>query len=380
MKIINKPLEVRSSFYIPGILQILGFILLIIYSAFSSTHWSVVLTTTTMVMLASFSVGALVGFIFGIPRTLQEDVKKGVKANSNLEQLSDWLTKIIVGVGLVESKEVFQLVSGLAENLSQGFPDTQMGFTIILSTLIFYFFGGFFISYLWSRILLERIFQENLDTENRIVALEKTRDLQDEISELQSTYKKEKAKSIIEKSFDQTKDDKELANTFAKIVGTAYENADYSAINQWVKEYDKRIKIPAQTWSDAALANLNLYRNSLDQIYADSVEYACRRSIQALRDYGVPQMIRLYLQLINYKEATANQDQQKQDEARKSISAVIELILKNNAITAYEAYAYMQKNDVTSFKEYNEIFKTEFKAEYQKFKDKYLEHLSKNQS
>lgn len=134
----TQQLRAKWSFIIPGALLILGFILLSIYSL-AGDGWAEVFATISMVMLSSFSVGALIGFIFGIPRTLQEDKTEGVKSNSNLEQLSDWLTKIIVGVGLVESKQLFELIGSLAEKLSQGFSNSPMGYTIIGSTLVFYF-------------------------------------------------------------------------------------------------------------------------------------------------------------------------------------------------------------------------------------------------
>ncbi len=62
--------------------------------------------------LAYCAAGFLVGFLFGIPRVLQgEDVLPGQqpeyrqRVNTNLEQISDWLTKIIVGLGLVELRQ-----------------------------------------------------------------------------------------------------------------------------------------------------------------------------------------------------------------------------------------------------------------------------------
>src|SRR5579864_3778310 len=56
----------------------------------------------------AFFIGALLGFLFGIPRTLQgeaanketeSDNKNNIsyKVNTNLEQISDWLTKVLVG-------------------------------------------------------------------------------------------------------------------------------------------------------------------------------------------------------------------------------------------------------------------------------------------
>ncbi len=371
----QKKLEAKWSFIIPGSLLIFGFVLLILYSIISEPHWTTVLSTLSMVMLASFSVGALIGFIFGIPRTLQENITEGVKSNSNLEQLSDWLTKIIVGVGLVESKEVFELIGGLAEKLSSGFTNAPLGYTIIGSTLIFYFFGGFFISYLWSRILLERIFMENMDTERRIAALEETKDIQDEINELQSNYSKENLKSIIDKSLAQVKDVKKQTNIFGKIIGIAYENLDYSSVNILANEYDTKLQISANTWSDIALANLNLYNTSHNKIYADGVNLACNRSIELLHNYGTPQMIKIYLNLVIYKKAKDENNTEKTTQIKNEIKVNIKNIKTLDTITAYEAYAYMLKNDTTIFGKYNELFRTDFKPEFETLKDRYLEHL-----
>lgn len=371
----QKKLEAKWSFIIPGSLLIFGFVLLILYSIISEPHWTTVLSTLSMVMLASFSVGALIGFIFGIPRTLQENITEGVKSNSNLEQLSDWLTKIIVGVGLVESKEVFELIGGLAEKLSSGFTNAPLGYTIIGSTLIFYFFGGFFISYLWSRILLERIFMQNMDTERRIAALEETKDIQDEINELQSNYSKENLKSIIDKSLEQVKDVKKQTNIFGKIIGIAYEKLDYSSVNILANEYDTKLQISANTWSDIALANLNLYNTSYNKIYADGVNLACNRSIELLHNYGTPQMIKIYLNLVIYKKAKDENNTEKTAKTKNEIKVNINNIKTLDTITAYEAYAYMLKNDTTIFGKYNELFRTDFKPEFETLKNRYLEHL-----
>jgi hypothetical protein len=57
------------------------------------------------VAAAAAAVGAFLGFLFGIPTGLQEKalgLDEPYGPNTNLEQISDWLTKILVGVGLVE--------------------------------------------------------------------------------------------------------------------------------------------------------------------------------------------------------------------------------------------------------------------------------------
>ncbi|GGU72928.1 hypothetical protein GCM10010260_00730 [Streptomyces filipinensis] len=63
--------------------------------------------------MASGLTGALLGFLFGIPRSLRGRPQVsdneanspdagGYRSSTNPEEVSDWLTKIIVGVGLIQ--------------------------------------------------------------------------------------------------------------------------------------------------------------------------------------------------------------------------------------------------------------------------------------
>ena len=78
----------------------------------------------TMVMIAGATqmLGSLVGFLFGIPRTLQETREENhpisnntrkYLVNTNLEQISDWLTKILVGVGLTQVTAIKQMLNDI---------------------------------------------------------------------------------------------------------------------------------------------------------------------------------------------------------------------------------------------------------------------------
>lgn len=91
----------------------------------------------------SLVTGFIVGFLFGFPRVLTEDKPGGAAqesssaqsdgatrglahrlgVNTNLEQVSDWLTKIIVGVGLVELKNVPGYVRRIGEYIGAGLGD-----------------------------------------------------------------------------------------------------------------------------------------------------------------------------------------------------------------------------------------------------------------
>ena len=85
--------------------------------------WST-LAVAALVAGGAFLAGGLLGFLFGIPRSLavQEGVadQGGYQPNTNLEQISDWLTKILVGVGLVQFTTFAGHVSDLVTFLGSG--------------------------------------------------------------------------------------------------------------------------------------------------------------------------------------------------------------------------------------------------------------------
>ena len=395
----------ENSFVIIGILMSLGLAFIILFSINEGRNWGNILSVISLVMLASFAVGAILGFIFGIPRTLQGDGDTGfnkqdgtktdnmasVKANTNLEQLSDWLTKIIVGVGLVEFKEIASSIAALSERLSSGIMDSRFGFTMVSATIIFYLLMGFLICYLWTRIYFEKILKSQIDNdrlneleqgknviEGKLNQLEQTKNIQGEFSDLKESFRLDKAREVIENIIRRTDNVKEQANLFQEIIVIAFEKRDYFTINELVSEFDSKIYISAKTWADVAIANMNLYDNTHNAEYYQKSLHACDRSIRMLADYGVPQMIKIYLELIKYKIARNNN----QEDQLKNIRAAIEDIVKDmqsrGLVTSYEAYNYYLQN--TTWADYNNIFQTEFKNEYTVIHEEYKEYLKKQQS
>jgi len=103
--------------------------------------------------LAAYTAGLLLGFLFSIPKAAEDPtpdrVSKGsgdvspstanatpeaeqtavprklLSVNTNFEQISDWLTKIIVGVGLVESKQIIVTTGQLTGFLAAGFASAS---------------------------------------------------------------------------------------------------------------------------------------------------------------------------------------------------------------------------------------------------------------
>ena len=99
---------------------------------------------------AAFAAGGFGGFLFGIP-SLSQNQDTGLKYNDNLIQISDWLTKIIVGVGLVELNRLPGKISQLGDLLKSNFNGGEWGKVASLSIVFYFFLFGFLIIYFWTR-------------------------------------------------------------------------------------------------------------------------------------------------------------------------------------------------------------------------------------
>ncbi|HET6764949.1 MAG TPA: hypothetical protein VFH27_14795, partial [Longimicrobiaceae bacterium] len=111
---------------------------------------------------ASLFTGMLAGFMFGIPKTVQRKPDRSLRpataqtdyqSNTNLEDISDWLTKILIGIGLVELREVPGMIDGVAGYWasSLGTPAPR---AFAAGLLVYFSINGFFVGYLWTRLAL----------------------------------------------------------------------------------------------------------------------------------------------------------------------------------------------------------------------------------
>lgn len=134
-----------------------------------------------MAAAASSLLGGLLGFVFGIPRTLQgvaptppppvqptpsdasgnvqasasaPSIRPAYVANTNLEQISDWLTKILVGVSLTQVPQITQALHGAAEVLATALGSAATDHAFAFALIIFFLICGFLLGYLWTRLYL----------------------------------------------------------------------------------------------------------------------------------------------------------------------------------------------------------------------------------
>lgn len=122
---------------------------------------------------AIFTFSNLIGFLFGIPRTTIIDESEKSKSqyigNDNLLQLSDWLTKIILGVGLTQINEI----PNLLQRISQFIMNNSEGSNQAIIILIILYFGciGFLFGYLWTRLYFIKMLRDSDNDVNNDAAI-----------------------------------------------------------------------------------------------------------------------------------------------------------------------------------------------------------------
>ncbi|GAB4016937.1 hypothetical protein GCM10028808_47010 [Spirosoma migulaei] len=184
----------------------ISILFLIIFSAFYSIEkLGYILGILLIIAGAAYIFGYLLGFLFGIPRSVKfnkpnssgddpKEEKRLFDDNTNLEEISDWLTKIIIGLTLVEFREIQRLldiaainISGVfsewryipvIKNISGSFPEMPLFPSMVVfsyALLIFYLGLGFFAGYFWTRtqfvlILIDGRIEERNKIQKQVVA------------------------------------------------------------------------------------------------------------------------------------------------------------------------------------------------------------------
>jgi hypothetical protein len=152
----------------------LGLGILLLYALqFPAAEFVSVVATGLMILGAGMLAGSLVGFLFGIPRTLQgsgppletpttetaDTRQPAYLVNTNLEQISDWLTKILVGVGLVQLGKIADGSGRLVDFLAAGLGGRPSSRVLAAGLMTYSTVSGFLTGYLMTRVTLTPLFR-----------------------------------------------------------------------------------------------------------------------------------------------------------------------------------------------------------------------------
>jgi len=150
----------------PLLLAMVAGLFLIVLFAWSRSDHVGSAATALLIAGASLAAGCLVGFLFGIPRAVQtpspagDDARESTRdqpdyaVNTNLEQISDWLTKIIIGLGLFQLSKIPSAFAALAAYLANAFGVPSVPSSWVAAALAYFGTCGFLSGYLWTRLFL----------------------------------------------------------------------------------------------------------------------------------------------------------------------------------------------------------------------------------
>jgi hypothetical protein len=130
-----------------------------------------ILGSALLVAGAFALIGGLIGFVFAIPRSRQAERGPQLQsvnpeepprrlsdyaANTNLEQISDWLTKILVGVSLIQFDELSARFGEAATSLAPMLGGGSTARPATLALMTYFSAWGFFLGYLLTRLWLPK--------------------------------------------------------------------------------------------------------------------------------------------------------------------------------------------------------------------------------
>jgi len=134
--------------------------------------------TSFLLFGAAAAVGAGLGFLFGLPRsryaelTGQDATTTNSAANpaqrsahyltnSNLIKVSDWLTTIIIGVGLVNLVNVGPAVGDLSITLEEALGGASHAGIVGVSVIVIALFASLILCYLWTSVRVRELLEES---------------------------------------------------------------------------------------------------------------------------------------------------------------------------------------------------------------------------
>lgn len=149
----------------------IGAILLYAFTE-DENRWSIV-GVALLLATAATLVGGFFGFLFSVPRTiLPNGSHNGNNANgeahdgehpvnywpnTNLAEVSDWLTKVIIGASLTQLLFLPKALADLGNYFKPALGGDPAGHAFAVVVVVTYWFSGFFVAYFWTVLRYRRV-------------------------------------------------------------------------------------------------------------------------------------------------------------------------------------------------------------------------------
>jgi hypothetical protein len=177
--------DLRRTAWFLGSTALIGILALALWSFSRADLWASTFALGLFLMGGAALVGGVVGLLFGIPKSVSDPVvapvtpkvdaavgegeapdtrlRSSYTVNTNLEQISDWLTKIMVGVGLTQVGAIQTQFNALSSDFGKAFavPQGALEANPAAAAALIITYGltaGFLAGYLLTRMFLPGAF------------------------------------------------------------------------------------------------------------------------------------------------------------------------------------------------------------------------------
>lgn len=205
--------------------------------------------------IAAFISSFFTGTLFGMPK--RNNIKESdYSLNNSLVEISDWLTKIIVGLGLVNLKEIPDFLISLGEYVRASSKyDGQLVNIYSIGIVVYFGFLGLYIGYNYMRLVLSNKYKNADDN-----LLEKKLEIaKNEVLEAKNENE-QKGKEII-KMQSKIQENTQLANALIKKVNEPTKTeTDVQSIIKNLVSTNKNIKLKEdlESYVDKMISDANL--------------------------------------------------------------------------------------------------------------------------
>ena len=199
-----------------GIVGIIGF-------SWSIQHSLEVGFLLLLISAAAYVSGFFLGFLFGIPKRNVEK-ESAYNLSTNLVDISDWLTKIIIGLGLIEIKKIPATLQSIGIYI-QVKTASQGSVAIFTSSCMVYFsIFGLYYGYNYMRLFLSGQFKEADD--NLLMNQRKLSETKEELKKLDLSPDKANEEA------------KEKVNAYNQLLKSTKTEEDYTFDDWYIKGID----------------------------------------------------------------------------------------------------------------------------------------------
>ncbi|WP_264566769.1 pYEATS domain-containing protein [Flavobacterium sp. N3904] len=210
-----------------------------------------------LLAISSFISSFFMGTLFGMPKRNNEK-ESDYSLNNSLVEISDWLTKIIVGLGLVNLKEIPGYLMSLGEYVSIAAKyDTPFLNIYTIGIVVYFGFLGLYIGYNYMRLVLsnkyknadDNLIRKELEKEKEKVLKVKEENIQKDqkIIQIQSdVQEKEQLTKTLLKKVNESSQSQNNVETVIKTITGSDAKEDKKAITLFVDKMKSEAKIKLQ--------------------------------------------------------------------------------------------------------------------------------------